>query len=136
MPGFEEARLDYRCAFQRFEDAQVLLQAGHTTGAVYLAGYSVECILKALVLSRLAPTARRAMLDSFRGAKAHDHDWLRSRYFASGGTQFTRSVIRAFVLVNEWSTELRYLPRTFRMRDARGFLDAAWEIMRWADGGL
>ena len=42
IPGYPEARLFYRCAFQRFDDAQVLLRADHTTGAVYLAGYAVD----------------------------------------------------------------------------------------------
>ena len=56
IPASIEARLYYRCAFQRHEDAQILLRADHTTGAVYLAGYGVECILKALVLHFNRPT--------------------------------------------------------------------------------
>ena len=57
VPASSEARLYYRCAFQRQEDAQILLRADRTTGAVYLAGYGRECILKALVLSALTPIA-------------------------------------------------------------------------------
>jgi len=38
-------------AKQRFDDALLLLEMGRTTAAVYLAGYSVECMLKALILS-------------------------------------------------------------------------------------
>ena len=69
IPASIEARLFYRCAFERYEDAEVLLRAEHTTGGVYMAGYGVECILKALVLSALAPAARSEMLKSFRGTK-------------------------------------------------------------------
>jgi hypothetical protein len=44
VPASSEARLYYRCAFQRQEDAQILLRADRTTGAVYLAGYAIGCI--------------------------------------------------------------------------------------------
>ena len=42
VPKSREARLFYRCAKQRFDDAAVLRKAEHTTGAVYLAGYGVD----------------------------------------------------------------------------------------------
>lgn len=136
IPASPEARLYYRCAFQRYEDAQILLSAARTTGAVYLAGYGIECILKALVLSALAPAARAAMLDSFRGARAHDYEWLRALYLQNGGSRFPRETTRAFTLVNDWSTDLRYLPRTMKPDEAEGFLAAAENIIRWADGRL
>ena len=50
LPNAVEARPFYRSAKQRFEDAQFLLEADRTTGAIYLAGYSEECILNALIL--------------------------------------------------------------------------------------
>jgi len=100
IPASPEARLYYRSAFPRYEDAQILLRADRTTGAVYLAGYGIECILKALVLSILTPAGR------------------------------------AFTLVNDWSTDLRYLPRTMRADEARDFLAAAESILRWVDGRL
>ena len=99
VPASPEARLYYRCAFQRHEDAQILLRADRTTGAVYLAGYGIECILKALLLSALAPVARTAMLDSFRGARAHDYEWLRTHYLENGGARFPRATTQAFTLV-------------------------------------
>ena len=136
IPASIEARLYYRCAFQRHEDAQILLRADHTTGAVYLAGYGVECILKALVLSALAPAARTAMLNSFRGARAHDFEWLRTRYLENGGSRFTRATTEAFTLVSDWSTDMRYLPRTLKADEAKGFLAAAESIIHWADGRI
>ncbi len=120
----------------RYEDAQILLRADRTTGAVYLAGYGIECILKALVLSPLAPAARAAMLDSFRGARAHDYEWLRTQYLENGGARFPRETTQAFTLVNDWSTDLRYLPRTMKADEAESFLVAAETIIRCADGRL
>jgi hypothetical protein len=43
LPKPVEARRYYRAAVQRFDDAQLLLEQSRTTGAVYLAGYTVEC---------------------------------------------------------------------------------------------
>jgi hypothetical protein len=137
VPSSVEARLYYRCAFQRFEDAQILFVRGdRTTGAVYLAGYALECILKALVLSALTPAGREGMLQSSRGARAHDYEWLRTQYFQNGGARFPREVNEAFTLVNDWSTDLRYLPRTLKPDEAHGFLIASAHILRWADGRL
>jgi HEPN domain-containing protein len=136
IPASSEARLFYRCAFQRQEDAQILLRAEHTTGSVYLAGYGVECILKALLLSALAPVVRAVMLKSFRGARAHSYEWLRAQYLQNGGSRFPRDITEAFTLVSDWSTDLRYLPRTLKADEAEGFLAAAEAIMRWADGRI
>jgi hypothetical protein len=109
-------------------------RADHTTGAVYLAGYGIECILKALILSALAPAARKAMLNSFRGARAHDYEWLRTQYLENGGSRFPREITEAFTLVNDWSTDMRYLPRTLRADEAEGFLAAAVNIIHCANG--
>lgn len=136
IPASSEARLYYRCALQRHDDAQVLLRAAHTTGAVYLAGYSIECILKALVLADLRQADRTTMLNSFQGARAHHFGWLRTQYLENGGARFPRDITEAFTLVNDWSTDLRYLPRTLRSEEAEGFLAAAERILRWADGRL
>jgi HEPN domain-containing protein len=136
VPASIEARLYYRCAFQRYEDAQILLRAGRTTGAVYLAGYGIECILKALVLEGLAAAVRTKMLDSFRGTRAHDFEWLRTKYLQNGGARFPREFTEAFTLVNDWSTDMRYLPRTLRAHDAEGFLLAAKRIIHLVDERL
>jgi hypothetical protein len=136
VPNSGEARLYYRCAYQRFEDAQILLGADHTTGAVYLAGYGVECMLKALVLASLVPPALGVMLGSFRGPKAHDFEWLRLQYYQNGGARFPREINQAFTLVSDWSTDLRYVPRSIKLDEAKGFLDASDQILTWANGRL
>ena len=38
-----------RLAKERISDAKILLDAGHWSGAYYLAGYAVECALKACI---------------------------------------------------------------------------------------
>jgi hypothetical protein len=136
VPGSSEARLYYRCARHRHEDALVLQKNERTTGAVYLAGYGVECIIKALILEGLAPAARKDMLESFRGARAHDYEWLRTQYRLGGGARFPKEINEAFTLVQAWSTDMRYMPQTWKAGDADAFLAASEAIIRWADGRL
>ena len=136
LPHVSEARPFYQSAKQRFEDAEFLLEAERTTGAIFLAGYSVECMLKALILSVVPPDRRSEMLDSFRGARAHDYDWLKAKYFENGGPPFPSSVSKSFSLVDTWRTDLRYKSGMSKRGDAESFLTAAKEIMDWADGRL
>ena len=74
LPSSEQARRFYRTAKQRFDDALLLLEMGRTTAAVYLAGYSVECMLKALILSAIPQAQEEEVLRMFRGARAHDYE--------------------------------------------------------------
>jgi HEPN domain-containing protein len=136
MPRSKEARLFYRCAIQRYDDAQVLRRAEHNAESVYLAGYGVECILKALILEGKPARTRRMALQGFRGGRAHDFEWLRAEYVTGGGAAFPPEVNRHFAFVNSWSTDLRYMPKTVPPDDADRFLKAANEIIAWASKRL
>jgi hypothetical protein len=107
LPRSHLARVFYRAAYQRFGDAEFLMNEGRTTGAVYLAGYGVECMLKALILESLATEAQKAMVASFRGRRAHDFEWLKERYTAGGGG-VPAAVARHLARVNTWSIDMRY----------------------------
>lgn len=137
IPRDADARLYYRCAVQRFDDARALLAADRTTGGVYLAGYGIECILKALILEGLAPSRRSEVRERFRGAWAHDYERLRSIYYLEvKGPRFPIEVTEAFTLARDWSSELRYAPRTWTYPDASAFMAAAGVIIGWADGRM
>ena len=70
----------YRVAYQRFEEAEVLFEAGYYIGAVYLAGYAVECMLKTLILEATPEKDHATVEAEFRGQRAHHYEWLRQRY--------------------------------------------------------
>ncbi len=76
------------------------------------------------------------MVANFRGARAHNYDWLKARYFDNGGAQFASEISKAFALVNTWDTEWRYRSGTAPPRDAEAFLQAAEQIIIWTDGRL
>jgi HEPN domain-containing protein len=136
IPSERSARRFYRAAAMRWEDAQFLLESERTTAAVYLAGYCVECVLKALILSQAPAGEREAVLDTFRGATAHKYDWLRFLYKEHGGPPLPKEITEAFRIVEDWGTELRYQPGTIPVDDAEAFLTAVRRIWDWADGRL
>ena len=136
LPHAREAQPFYRSSKQRVADAQFLLDAGRTTGAVYLAGYGVECILKALIIAAAPQGRREEVLASFRGAKAHDYGWLRTQYRDLGGPSFPGHVREYFVYVSTWTTDFRYRPGLIEQEDADDFLKATEAIILWADGRM
>jgi len=136
MPSSMQARRFYRAAKQRFDDALLLLAMERTTAAVYLAGYSVECMLKTLILSTVPQAQEAEILGLFRGARAHDYEWLLQVYTEKGGARLPPSVVPHFARVNSWSTDMRYASGTIAAREAQAFVDSAAEIILWADGRL
>ncbi len=136
MPSSKNARLFYRVAKQRFDDALLLIELERTTAAVYLAGYSVECMLKALTLSIVPGTKEDEILGMFRSGRAHDYEWLMWLYRRNGGTPIPSHLVPHFTQVNTWSTDMRYSPGTIETGEAKAFLDAVIEIIQWADGRL
>jgi len=136
LPSSAEARIFYQAALRRFEDAEFLLDGERTTGAVYLAGYAVECMLKAMILSRTREKEQADVAASFRGVKAHDFGWLMKEYLARKGPQIPKAISRLFYLVNTWTTSIRYRPGAVRKREAIAFVRAAKDILSWSDGKL
>lgn len=114
----------------------VLFKAGYEIGAIYLAGYSVECILKSLILANATVQRRSEIMDSFRGSRAHDFEWLRTLYRINGGEQFSREVASHFMQVNSWSTDLRYTAGSGWKGGAEAFLNSAQANIQWDDRRL
>ncbi|MBS0209017.1 MAG: hypothetical protein JSS27_08700 [Planctomycetes bacterium] len=104
-----------------------------TLGPVYLLGYSVECILKSLILNSV-PNAKQEKLErSFRGAQGHDFTWLKRLYVRVSGRPIPASILADFTGVEEWSVELRYNTRQLKPNEFRDFSRAARRIVTWAD---
>lgn len=129
------ARRFLRAAEKRFQEAQFLLEARFGTGAVYLGGYAVECALKALLLSS-EPARRNAdTLASFRGAIAHDFNWLRQG-LGERRIELPRSTVALLNDVLWWSTDLRYDPAEIELDTAGEFMTSSGEILAWVRGRL
>ncbi len=121
-----------RVAIQRMEDAQHLLRAERNTGAIYLAGYAVECGLKALLLSSAANEAAcLKIIASFRGNDGHNLEALKSRYLKQSRVRIPEEVVGHLLYVGIWTTDLRYDPTNFSAREAERFLDSARQVLVW-----
>jgi HEPN domain-containing protein len=136
LPQPQEARVYYRAGKQRFDDAEFLLEAERTTGAVYLAGYTVECLLKALILASVARGLRQELHGEFRGARAHSIEWLGSIYRRHVQVAIPQDVTRHLSRVASWSTNWRYESGRVKAREADEFMESVTAIAAWADGRM
>jgi hypothetical protein len=77
----------------RFREAQALLAAGLADGAYYLAGYAIECALKACI-------ARRT----------REHDFPDKKLVGDSYTHDLEKLFRLAELNNDWDVELSANP--------------------------
>src|SRR5437870_5030020 len=133
IPKDINARLYYRVAYQRLQDGKLILdRLGRAPAAIYLTGYAVECIAKALLVSITPAKDREAVIQSFRGGQGHDLHWLRAR-LAERGTEMPADVARHWAYAASWTVDIRYQPGTGNLREAERFLESATAIVNWAD---
>jgi HEPN domain-containing protein len=141
MPARDKAiRLFQRAADQRLTTAEFLLGHGYYLDAVYLAGYSVECALKALILKRTARRDFAAMWMNLTqaGSKGHDYDYLKEllKRQNQGRGKTDREAFGLIVdrlkTVASWSTSLRYQVGNLKRKEALSFFNAAKEIRDWS----
>jgi HEPN domain-containing protein len=100
-------------ADDRLEDAKVLLDAGRYSAAYYLAGYAVECGLKACVAKQIREfdfPEKKLVIDSY----SHD---LAKLLRLSGVSHLHEAELRAkaafgtnWGIVKDWTEESRYDP--------------------------
>lgn len=105
-------RTDFqRLADLRIKEAKVLLAAQLPDGAYYLAGYAVECALKACIAKR---TQQHEFPDKKLVDKSHTHDVERLLDAAGLSEQLKNAVATNEELeldwetVREWSEQSRY----------------------------
>lgn len=114
----------------------MLLQLNRTTGAVYLAGYGIESMLKALIVSSVPRSQEPQVLTLFRGTQAHDYEWLLRLYREKGKLVPPPHLRTHFSHVTMWTTSIRYRPETIDEATASAFFQSADAIMRWIEGRL
>ena len=122
-----------RAARQRITTAEFLLRHRYTLDAMYLAGYTVECSLKALIVE-LTPIADRPMtLTKIRsGRRMHDAEVLGGILKDLGQPIPLRLVKR--LRRSGWSTSLRYEAGRRDTGETRAFLKTAGDV--WVEGQI
>ena len=122
-------------ALERIDDAQALLQAQRYSGAYYVAGYAIECALKACI-------ARQTRQDDFppRDAQRHyTHDVTKLRDgagLAQDHTEQPPALQANWAVVKDWTEEARY--QSFTQQQAAELLTAINDpqngVLQWLRG--
>ena len=125
----KDARLHYHCADMRRVEANILIKASQPTGAVYLAGYVVECMLKALNIESQPGTPPGSRMEELKRI-GHNLTGLLDLYLQEGGSRPPGNVARAFTLASDRSSEIRYDLTVVKLAEAERFLKADDEFYR------
>src|SRR5262245_22270871 len=113
-----------RAALQRLTTARFLLHNGYNLEAMYLAGYTVECSLKALILEVTPKAHQAATLKKISsGHKMHDPEVLAGK-LKELGRAIPARLVKRFRRFG-WSTDLRYAVGRTDTGETRGFLKTA-----------
>jgi HEPN domain-containing protein len=125
-----------RAARQRFIAVELLFEEGLNFEAAYLAGYVIECSLKAIILSQVSVGHRDDYANRyFRGRPAHDFEMLRRR-LAELGVEAPAQVRSDLRFASWWSTDLRYEVGYLDEPDVKDFIAAAERVLRWAQRSI
>jgi HEPN domain-containing protein len=122
-----------RAAGQRLTAAEYLLRAELFLDAMYLAGYGVECALKALILAR-TPLKKRAVKckEISTGNKGHDFEFLKAE-LKKAQCSLPPEILKLMGRVAEWTTDWRYKVGLGKHQPAKDFFDAASQIRGWVE---
>lgn len=95
-----------------------------------MAGYAIECTLKALILSTYPMKQHGEVIGNFRGAAAHRIEDLQRHYRTRSG-RILHEMVKLLADVSVWTTDLRYDPGQGRAADARTFVATAQAVYDW-----
>ena len=120
--GFVEAHNE------RLKDARALLREQRWSGAVYLGGYAIECLLKALIVRR------RGLNLLPRDYWHHDlRRLIESALFKIEREERMTEELRGYVqlLCKEWDVTLRYGERRYNRHSATRLLACVEVLRQW-----
>jgi HEPN domain-containing protein len=113
-----------RAAGQRLAAAKFLLRGGFNRDALYLAGYTVECSLKAVILSAVLKPGHPKTPPEINTNNLE-------KLVATArllGEEIPIHIVRRFRKGPFWSTDLRYETRRVSTADARTLLRTAERV--------
>lgn len=135
MDKTQDARKFARAADQRLTAAACLVEHGFRLEAIYIAGYAVECALKALILRRTPPAKYTETMQQLTGVGAKGHEFEYLKYLLkTRKCSMDASIAESLRRVAGWSTDLRYEVGLKGYEDAEPFLAAAKVLCEWCKG--
>lgn len=113
----------------RFADGEALLKTGHPErrmGAIYLAGYGIECALKARICADRG--------DSYLDPQFFHHDLRRLAEATTvwGRIQSSQQRLETLTyLQGMWDVSMRYAQHPYSPAEVRRFIQRGREFVRW-----
>ena len=129
----------------RLDDARALFNAVRWRGAMYMAGYAVECLLKTKLMRIYncrhlreleAELRRRGALTAHETIFTHQLEALLKLTQGLDRLRQNQSLWRAFNTVNRWIPAWRYTANLTNREDAEDFMRAVEQIMHWIDTNI
>ena len=131
----EAADMHLRASEVLLKECGTLAESELAHEAVYLAGYAVECILKARWLSAIRPKRHRRALQKLKKSVGHDFrkivDLLAQLQKPVSIPQHVARGIRH--VAASWKIEMRYSGYPISIAKAAIVLSKAKEIIRWCE---
>ena len=130
---------------QRLADAKALLSISRWRGAMYTAGYAVECLLKTKLmhiydcknLRELEDLLRqRSILPAHRTIFTHQLEDLLRLTPSYNRLMQNRDVWHMFHTVNLWTPQWRYTAKQTTRQEATRFLTAIENLIYWINHNI
>jgi hypothetical protein len=124
----------------RLEDAEALFAAERWRGAMYLAGYALECLLKAKLMQRFQcrklevleeELHKRKLLPKSRSVFTHELESLLQLLGVVDRLKQDPAMFRRYKYANLWAPAWCYNAAPTLPEDAEVFLDAVRELRTW-----
>lgn len=129
----------------RMDDARALFNSVRWRGAMYMAGYSVECLLKTKLMHMFdcrhlreleEELQRRGVLAAQATVFTHQLEVLLRLTNAIDRLRQNEEHWRAFNLVNRWVPAWRYTADQSNPEDAEDFLEAVEKVSHWVEHNI
>ena len=129
----------------RLDDALALLNAARWRGAMYLAGYAIECQLKTKLMRMFGcrhlreledELQQRGMLSGAATVFTHQLELLLRLTNALDRLRQNEELWRLFNRVNRWMPAWRYTADLSNRQDAENFLGAVEKISHWIENNI
>lgn len=135
-----------RASRHRFADARALLREARWQGAMYIAGYAVECLLKTKLMHIYGcrtlgdledELQRRSILPTHGTVFTHQLEVLLRLAPGWNRLMQNREMRRLFSnKVNKWTPTWRYTSMQATREEATEFIDSVDTVMRWVDNNI
>ncbi|HEY2410860.1 MAG TPA: hypothetical protein VGI40_01380 [Pirellulaceae bacterium] len=134
-----------KASAERLTDAKSLIGARRYRGAVYIAGYAVECILKTKLMQRFNcrnldelddKLRKRRQIGEDRSLFTHELILLVTLLDCIDRIQADRRIRKYFSHVSQWTPHWRYTAEPINAEKATDFIQAVAGLVQWISASV